>query len=176
MSLANISSEYNTPLLSQYIYVLPPSNNGDAESLQVIDYIMIVVAFLAICFGIYYFVKKFFGKVCFCLRSIIFSTHDTFPAFRNKEEEYLLKENVLPQKPLKQLQLVVPMMKIMKIVLISSNLSSSVSLCVVISSLSSFPSGKSGQSSSALSRTRKYTTNVLPKIMSLNSPRYVMTK
>jgi hypothetical protein len=138
MSLANISSEYNTPLLSQYIYVLPPSNNGDAESLQVIDYIMIVVAFLAICFGIYYFVKKFFGKVCLCLRSVIFSTHDSSPASRNKEEEYLLKENVLPQKPLRQLQQVVPMMKIMKIVLISSNLSSSVSLCVVISSLPSF--------------------------------------
>ncbi len=36
---------------------------GSKEQLEVIDYIVIAIAFCACCYGVYFFFNKFFGKV-----------------------------------------------------------------------------------------------------------------
>ena len=71
---ATPASDYSTPELTQYIYNLPPSSDDGNETLSVIDDIMIAVAFLSLGAGVFYFFRKFFGKVhtyCLCNVSMV---------------------------------------------------------------------------------------------------------
>eukprot|EP01040_Poterioochromonas_malhamensis_P005401 gene5402-5795_t len=62
ITLASDTADYATPMLTQYIYNLPSSNDGDAENLTAIDYVMIALAFVGCCGVIYYFLRKLLGK------------------------------------------------------------------------------------------------------------------
>lgn len=58
----SVSATYGTLLLAQYVYHLPPDDDGDNEKLTALDYIMIALAAIAVIGGLGYFLYKFFGK------------------------------------------------------------------------------------------------------------------
>jgi hypothetical protein len=63
MTLGNYSSaSFSTPVIAEYIYDLPPDNDGSQETLTTLDYFMIVLAFLSIILAIAYFLYKLLGK------------------------------------------------------------------------------------------------------------------
>lgn len=57
------STTYATPLLTKYLYSMPPDGDGDGEGLSAVDYAMIAVFFLLVVAGALYFLFKLFGKV-----------------------------------------------------------------------------------------------------------------
>eukprot|EP01038_Epipyxis_sp_PR26KG_P007787 gene7787-10578_t len=65
ISLANYTDnliEYSSPILSQYVYILPSSSSNDNEQLSIMDWFMIVLFILCVLFGIVYFLNRLFGK------------------------------------------------------------------------------------------------------------------
>lgn len=62
ITLGNYTESYATPLVSQYLYELPPDDSGHNERLSVLDYVVISLAAIAVLAGAGYFLYRFFGK------------------------------------------------------------------------------------------------------------------
>eukprot|EP01031_Cornospumella_fuschlensis_P032974 gene32974-39879_t len=62
VSLYVSSASASTPVISQSVYTLPPDDDGSAQKLSALDYVMIVLAALTIIGGIAYLANLIFGK------------------------------------------------------------------------------------------------------------------
>lgn len=72
-SNASSSTVYSTPEMSQYIYNLPPDDNGDLEALSTLDYLVVALFCVLLVWGLVYAVRKFFGKVGLHCDLVMFS-------------------------------------------------------------------------------------------------------